>query len=146
MLLQVISQSFIYCLLDGSLNLAVTELGLGLSLKLWLGYLYGDYGCESFAEVLACDLYLCLLNLLCNGWVGIGVCLECTCQRSTETGEVCTALDGVDVVYVRMNVFRLVGVVHYRNLDRYVVLLCLQIDYIIEKMLAVTVYVAYEFL
>ena len=57
-----------------------------------------------------------------------------------------TTLDGVDVVYVRVNVFRVVGVVHYRNLDRYVVLLCLQIDYIIEEMLAVTVYVAYEFL
>ena len=144
--LKIVCQSLAYGLLYGSCHLAVAELGLGLTLKLWLGYLNGDYGCESFAEVLACNLYLCLLNLLGNSRVGIGICLQRTCQCGTETGEVCTALDGVDVVDVRVDVLRVVGVVHHCHLDRYALLLGLQIDDVVEEVGAVTVDVANEFL
>ena len=146
MFLKIVCQCLVDSLLYGSLHLAVAELGLGLSLELWFGNLYGDYCSKTLTEILGGNIYLSLLNLLGNGGIGLSVGFERTGESHAETCQMGTALDGVDVVYVRMNVFRVVGVVHYRNLDRYVVLLCLQIDYIIEEMLAVTVYVAYEFL
>jgi hypothetical protein len=44
MFFQIIRQSLVYSLLNGTLYLAVTELGLGLSLKLRFSYLAGDNG------------------------------------------------------------------------------------------------------
>jgi DNA gyrase subunit B len=46
------------------------------------------------------NLYLCLLNLLGDGWVGFCVSLQGTGQRHTETCQVGTTLNGVDIVHV----------------------------------------------
>ena len=100
MLLQVVCQSLVYCLLYGTLYLTVTQLGLGLSLKLWLCYLDGDDCGQTLSEVLWCNLYLGFLYLLGDSRVSLGVCLECTGQRHTETCEVSTTLNGIDVVDV----------------------------------------------
>ena len=145
-LLEIVGESLAYSLLHGTCHLAVAELGLCLTLELWLCYLDRDYGCESFAEVFACDFYLRLLNLLRDSRVVVGVSLQCACEGCAETGEVCTALYGVDVVYVRVDVLRVVGVVHHCHFDRYALLLCLQIDYVVEEVCAVAVYVAHELL
>ena len=100
MFLQVIRQSFVYSLLNGALYLAVSELGLGLALKLRFCYLDRDNGGKTLAEVFWCNLYLCLLNLLRDGWVSFCVSLQGTGQRHTETSQVGTTLDGVDIVHV----------------------------------------------
>ena len=100
MLLQVIRQSLVYSLLNGTLYLAVTELGLGLSLKLRLSYLDGDNGSKTLAEVFWCNLYLCLLYLLGDSWVCFSVSFQCAGQRHTETCQVSTTFNGVDVVNV----------------------------------------------
>ena len=44
MLLQIVAQSLAYGLLNSSCHLAVTQLGLGLSLELRLSHLDGDNG------------------------------------------------------------------------------------------------------
>ena len=58
----------------------------------------------------------------------------------------CAALYGVDVVYVRVDVLRVVGVVHHSHFDRYALLLGLQVDDVVEEMSAVAVDVAHELL
>ena len=57
-----------------------------------------------------------------------------------------TAFYGVDVVYVRVDVLRIVGVIHYCHLDRYALLLGLEVDYVVEEVRTVAVYVPYELL
>ena len=57
-----------------------------------------------------------------------------------------TALDGVDVVHIRVDILTVVGVVHHSHLDRYALLLSLQIDDIVEEMCTVAVNVANELL
>ena len=55
-------------------------------------------------------------------------------------------LDGVDIVDVGVEVLRVVGVVHDGHLDGYALPLGLQIDDVVEEVLAVPVDIAHEFL
>ena len=55
-----------------------------------------------------------------------------------------TALYGVDVVNVRVYVFRIVGIVHDGHLDGDALLLCFQVDDIIKEVRSVAVNVADE--
>ena len=64
MLLKIVGQCLTDSLLNSAVHLGVTELCLCLTLKLRLGNLYGDNGCQSLLEVLAGNLYLCFLYLL----------------------------------------------------------------------------------
>ena len=145
-LLKIVGERLAYSLLNGACHLAVAELGLCLTLELRLCHLDSDYGCEALAEVLACYLYLRLLYLLRDSRVVVGVSLQRACKGCAETGEVCAALYGVDVVYVRVDVLRVVGVVHHSHFDRYALLLGLEIDDVVEEMCAVAVDVAHELL
>ena len=56
----------------------------------------------------------------------------------------CAAFDGVDVVYVRVDVLRVVGVVHHGDLDGDALLLSLQVDDVVEEVRTVAVHVAHE--
>ena len=99
-LLKIVGKSFAHSLLYSTCHLGVTEFGLCLSLKLRFCHLDGDDSSETLTEVLTGNLYLCLLNLLGYNRVGISIFLQCACESHTESHEVCTALDGVDVVHV----------------------------------------------
>ena len=57
-----------------------------------------------------------------------------------------TTLDGVNIVYVRVDVLRVIGVVHDCNLDWNSSLLSLQIDDIIKQVCAMAIHVANELL
>ena len=57
-----------------------------------------------------------------------------------------STLDGVDIVYIRVNILAVISIIHDGNFDRNALLFCLQIDDIVEEMSAVTVYIANEFL
>ena len=57
-----------------------------------------------------------------------------------------TAFYRIDIVYVRVDVLRIVGVIHYCNLDRDALLLGLQINHVIEEVSAMAVNVAHKFL
>ena len=64
MLLQVVAEGLAYGHIDSAHHLVVSELRLGLPLELWLGHLDRNHGCEAFAEVIALDFYLGLLQQL----------------------------------------------------------------------------------
>ena len=117
-----------------------------MSLKLWFCHLNADDGCESLAEVFSGNFNLGLLYLLGYLRIGIGIVLQYTCQRRTETSQVSTSFNGVDIVDVRMNILRVVGVVHDSHFDRNALLLSLQVDFVIKQMGAMTVNIAHEFL
>ncbi len=146
MLLQIVGQGFAYGLLYGSGHFTVAKFGLGLSLKLRFGHLDGDDGGQTLTEILTSDFYLGLLDLLRDGGVGIGVSLQRTGQGHTETGKVGTALYGVDIVDVGMDILRVVGIVHHGYLDGYALLLGLEIDDIVEEVGAMTIDVAHKLL
>ena len=57
-----------------------------------------------------------------------------------------TALDGVDVVHIRVDVFRIVGVIHDGHLDGDALLLGLQVNDVINQMCAMAVDIAHKLL
>ena len=144
MLFQIVGKSLAHGLLHGSSHLAVAEFGLGLAFKLRLCHLDADNGGETFAEVFAGNLYLRLLYLLGNGWIGIGIAFQRARQCHAETCQMGTSFYGVDVVYVGMDVLAVVGIVHHSHLDGNALLLGLQINHIVEQVGAVAVHVAHE--
>ena len=95
MLLKIECQGLAYGLLNGTGYLTVTQLGLGLTLKLRLCNLDRYYCGKTLAEILTLNLYLGFLKEL----VVIGILLECAGQCCAETYQMGTALYGVDVVY-----------------------------------------------
>ena len=146
MFLQIVGQSLTHGLLHGSSDLRVAELRLRLSLELRLSHLDANHCCKAFAEVFGGNLDLRLLNLLGDLRVVIGVLLQGTCEGCTETSQVGSTLDGVDVIYIGMDIFRVVGVVHHGHLDGDALLLGLQVDDIVDKMGTMTIHIAHELL
>ena len=144
--LQIVGHRLTNGLLYGTVHLAVAQLGLGLTLELGLGHLDGDDGRQAFAEVVLSHLDLGFLNLLAQLVVFIRIFLQRTSQGDTETSQVGTTLDGVDIVDVRVDVFRIVAVVEQGNLDGHTVLLRLQTDGLANDRGAVTVDVTHELL
>ena len=146
MFFQVVAQSFTYGTVYGTADFAVTQFGLCLAFELRFGYLYRDNGHKTFAEVFALDFNLCLFDGL--GIVFFGIFLQYTGQGSTETYYVCTAFDGIDVVYIRVEVFTIARVVHDGNFDRYTLLFCIQVNHIVDERCVAVLVVeeTYEFL
>ena len=58
----------------------------------------------------------------------------------------CTTLNGVNVIDIRVNILRIVGIIHHCHLDRNALFLCLQIDDIVKQMRAMTIYITHKFL
>ena len=104
MLLKIVGHCLAYGFLHSTINFAVTQLCLCLTFELWLCHLDGDDSRESFTEVILCYLHLSLLYLLAQLVVFICIFLQRTCQGYAETGKVCTTLDGIDIIYIRMYV------------------------------------------
>ena len=142
MLFQIIVQCFTYSLVYGSHNFAVSELRLGLSFKLWFLYLDRDYSRQTFTEVIACDFYFGFFQHL----VVFGIFLQRTGQCAAETCKVRTTFDGIDIVYVRVDIFVIRRIVHDSHFHRCALFLCVDVDYIIYQMFAGGVDVADEFL
>ena len=129
MLFEVGAQGLAYGHLDGAHDLVVAELRLGLSLKLGLHDLNRDYGGQTLAEVVACDFNLGVLEQV----VVLGVFLKGHRQAAAEAGEVCAALDGVDVVYKRIYVFVVGVVVGERYLHRHALALGVEVDDVVDE-------------
>ena len=146
MLFEIVGKGFAYGLVHGARHLAVAKLGLGLALKLRLGHLYAYHGSEAFAEVFSCNLNLRLLYLFLYLWVGVGVVFQYARKGHAESRDVRATLYGIDVVDIGVQVFRVIGIVHYRNLDRHVLLFSLEIYHVVEQVLAVTVDVSHKLL
>ena len=145
MFLQIVGQCFTHSLLHSTSHLAVTQLSLGLSFKLRLSHLHADDCGKSFAEVFTTDFNLLLLQLLRN-LVVVSILLQHACQCSTETLQVCTTFDGVDVVDVRVDIFAIRSVIHDSHLDRRVLLFCVQINHVVEEAGACRVDITHEIL
>ena len=126
--------------LDGALDLAVAQLGLGLALELRLLDLDAQDGREAFPEVVAGEVDLGLLEEL----VLVGVALERPRQRAAEAGHVRAALVRVDVVDERQDVLLVARVVTHRQLHGHVGVLVLDVDLAVEERLARLVEIGHE--
>ena len=101
--LQVEVQHLAHHRAHNAVHLAVAQLRLGLSFELRLGHFHRDDGSETLAEVVARNFYLLLLYLL-QHLVIHRITLQRGGQGTTETRQVRTTFDGVDVVDVGMDV------------------------------------------
>ncbi len=126
MLLKVVAQGLGDSCRDGSGHLRVAELGLGLPFKLGLHDLDGNHGGKTLAEVVARNLDLALLEEL----VVLGIFLEGGGKSAAEACQVCTTLDGVDVVDKRVDILVEGGVVGERHLDRHTLTLSVEMDHV----------------
>ena len=57
-----------------------------------------------------------------------------------------TTLDGVDIIHIRVDILRIVGIVHDSHLDGDALLFGLQVDHVVEQMGAVTVDILHKLL
>ena len=142
MLLEIVCQSLADGLVHGTRNLGVSELRLRLPLELRLCHLHADNGRKTFAEVLAADFYLRLLNLLLRRLLGI--LLQHARKSLTEAHEMRTTLDGVDIVDVAVDVLAVRRVVHDGNVDGEPILVCRYLYDVVEEVYAAGVDVAHE--
>ena len=131
MFLQIVGECFTHSLVHSTHHLTVTELRLGLTLKLRFCHLHADYGSETFTEVFTRDFNLRLFNLLLSGLFCI--LLQHTRHRRAETSKVSTSFDGVDIVDVRVEIFRITSVVDNRHFYRDAFLLRVDVDHIRDK-------------
>ena len=111
-LLEVATQALVDEGLHGAGDVGV-ELALGLAFELRLRQLDADHGHQSFAHVVAAQVFLQILEKterLADGVDGAR-------QRGAEAGEMRTAVDGVDVVGEAEDGFGVAVVVLQRDLD-----------------------------
>ena len=107
MLFKIVGKGFADGCLHGADDLVVAEFGLGLAFELRLHHLYRNHGREAVAEVFGVDFDLGVLEKV----VVVGVFFQRGGEAAAEAGEVCAALDGVDVVDERVDVLVGGGVV-----------------------------------
>ena len=113
-----------------------------MAFKLRFAHLHADHGGEPFTEVFTGDFDFGLFDLLGSGFLGIF--LEHTGHRSAETGQVRTALDGVDVVDVGVEIFAVRRVVDDGHFYRDSFLFGVDVDDILNEGHARGVLVAHE--
>ena len=142
MLLEVVREHFTHNAVYRTRYLAVAQLRLRLAFKLGLHHFDADYGSQAFAEVVTGNL-----NLFLREDSGlVGVLLQRTRECATEAGEVRTALVGVDVVDVGMNILGVGRVVGHRNLNRNALNFALHVHGLGNELFAVLVDELREFL
>ena len=142
MLFEVDLEGFADSDVDSPHHFVVPELCLGLSLELRLCDLDAHDSSQAFTEVVPRDLDLHLVQEL-----GVGsVLLQRTGQPTTEARQVRTALDGVDVVDVAVDILVVGGIVGHRHLYGDALLLSDDMDDVIDEVLLGAVDVLDEFL
>ena len=78
--------------------------------------------------------------------VVVGIFLKGQSQAATESGEVCTSLDRVDIVDVGVDILVEVGVVGQRHLDGHSVALGVEVDDIFDQRLFACIDIFHELL
>ena len=141
--LQIVGECFTHGLVHSTHHLAIAEFCFGLSFKLRFSYLHANHRRETFAEVLTCDFDFRLLNLLLRRFFRI--LFQHTRHRRAETREVSTTFDGVDVVDVRMKVFRIACVVNNRNFHGDTLFFRVDVNHIRDERSAHCVLVTHKF-
>ena len=123
-------------------NFRVAELGFGLALELRFRHLDADDGGQSLTEVIGADVEFELVQHA----AGLCVLLQCQRQTTAETGEVRTALVGIDVVDVGEKVLRKGRVVRHRYFNGYSIALAADVNHFRNEGLSVRIEVADEIL
>lgn len=140
MFLQIIAK----CVADSRLHHAhhfiVPEFRLGLAFELRFRYLDRHHSCQTVAKVLFRQFYLQFVKKM----IVLGVFLQRHCQAAAESRQVRASFDGVDVVYVGVNVLVEVIIVGHGHFHRNAVALCLQVDDILDQRLLAFVKIFHE--
>ena len=123
---QVIGHGLSYCLLYGSINLAVTQLRLSLTFELRLCHFNRDNGSQTLTEVVLGHFNLGFLNLLTQLIVLVSVLFQRTSQSDAETCQVSTTLYSVDIINVGVDIFGIVTVIEQGYFNGNTVFLSLQ--------------------
>ena len=113
MLLQINRELLCHQVVNGSARFAVSKLLLGLTLKLGLLELDADDSSQTLTDILAGKAVRLFDEL-----IGLGIGVKSLCQGVTETGKMCSALRGGDVVYKAVNTLVVTVVVLKGNLHR----------------------------
>src|SRR5262249_19342678 len=141
-LVEPFAKALVDDLLDVALDVAV-EFAFGLAFKLRLREAHADNRDEAFTNVVAGDAGF--VFLLFKHAVGGSEVVDSAGQRGTETGEVRTAIDGVDGIREGENVFAVAVVVLQCDFDFDVAALAFHVDRRIVQSLLAAVEVLDEF-
>ena len=142
MFFQIICQSLAHSRVHSPDNLAVAQFGFGLSLELWLHHFHRNNGGKPLSEVIAADFHFHFFKHL-----GIlGIFLQSTGQPPTETRQVSSPFDGIDIVHIRIDILVICRVVRHSDLHRHSLTLGSDMNHIVDKMLLIRVDITNELL
>ena len=94
--LQLFAHNAVYC----ASGLAVSQLLLGLSLELRISDLDTYDCCQALSDIITAEVRLTVLKKL----VLTCIVIKCVGYRITETGDMCTALRRIDIIYKTVSV------------------------------------------
>ena len=138
---EIHAQRIAYGSLHRAYHLIITELSLCLALKLRLHDLYRHHGGKTLAEIVAGNINLDLFKHLAV----LGILLKRRGKTAAETGQMSTALNSVYIVYKRIYVFVVSGIISESHFHRYALTLGVQMDDIAYERLFVGVDILYKF-
>ena len=113
--------------------LRVTQLGLCLTLELWLCYFHADDSGQTLAEVIRVDVCITIFVFqfsFLQHLALLSVFLHHASECRAETCHVCTTFDGVDIVHIAVYILVEIGVVDNRHLYWSTIFLGVQVNHL----------------
>ena len=139
---QIVSQYLRNCSRYSRSNFAVTQFCFRLSFKLRLLNLYRNNRCQTFTEIIACNIEFQLIK---HSFF-LSIVFQGSCHTHTESGQVCTTLMCVYVIHIRVKVFCKSRIVLHSYLYRNSLLLSLNVYRLRNKMFSCSIKIRYEIL
>ena len=138
---KIITQRLTHCLVHHTHHLAISEFSLSLPLKLWLCHFHRNHSSQTFTEVITRNLNLHFIK----HFAIFRIFFQRTSQRTAEARHVSTALYRVNIIHIRVQVFRIRSVIHHRNLHWCTIFLCVDVDYVWNQSLTARVNMFHKF-
>ena len=121
------------------MHFRIHQFDLGLALKLWVRVLDTDDGSQSFTRVIPCEVGIIILEQT----AAAGVVINCACHRGSQTGQVGTAINGINRIRKGINRLRVGVRVLYCCVNRDIVHFLLDIHHRVQRF-PVAVQISYK--
>ena len=141
MLFKIVAQRLAHSLVNHTHHFAIAQFSFSLTLELWLCHFHRNHSSQTLTEVITRNLNLHFFK----HFAIFRIFFQRTSQCTTETRHVCTTLNRIDIIHIRVQIFRKRCVIHHRNLYRRTIFLCINVDYMWNQCLTARINIFHKF-